>query len=208
MCVDHPWVKPWLVLLLGLSTVGCSGRPSRLKPPSLDAETAAATALQAYDADGNGLLSAAELAKAPSLKASLGALDADHDEQISAEEIANRIRGWGTTGAALVTSTCRVTQHGRPVGGATVTFEPEPFLTDVIHPAFGTTGNRGMAELSVAEQYRPGPKYTGVQCGFYRVKVSREVDGKETIPAQYNSQTTLGMEVSPSAIPPYHFDLK
>ncbi len=208
MCIHHDWVTGCLALLLGLSIAGCSGRPARLKPPSLDADSAAAAALQAYDADGDGLLSTAELAQAPSLKAALGQLDTDGDALISAAEIASRIRGWGQTGAALVTGTCRVTQRGRPVVGATVTFEPEPFLADVIHPAFGTTGTRGMAELSVAEEYRPGPRYTGVQCGFYRVKISREVDGKETLPVQYNTETTLGMEVSPSAVPPYPFDLK
>jgi hypothetical protein len=38
----------------------------------------------------------------------------------------------------------------------------------------------------------------GVPYGFYRIQVSRkDAEGKETIPARYNSETTLGQEVGP-----------
>jgi hypothetical protein len=36
----------------------------------------------------------------------------------------------------------------------------------------------------------------GLALGLYRIRVSKMVDGKETIPARYNTETTLGQEVS------------
>ena len=33
--------------------------------------------------------------------------------------------------------------------------------------------------------------------GFYKVKISKRVNGKETIPAKYNEATLLGQEVAP-----------
>jgi hypothetical protein len=50
-----------------------------------------------------------------------------------------------------------------------------------------------------------------VQPGLYRVEVSKMVNGKETIPSKYNTETTLGVEVaqeSPAMIFGAHFDLK
>ena len=35
--------------------------------------------------------------------------------------------------------------------------------------------------------------------GFYRVRISKQVNGKEAIPARYNTSTTLGIEVAPDA---------
>jgi hypothetical protein len=55
------------------------------------------------------------------------------------------------------------------------------------------------------------PRQRGVQPGLYRVEVSKMVDGKETIPSKYNTETTLGVEVaqgSPVMIMGAQFELK
>jgi hypothetical protein len=48
-----------------------------------------------------------------------------------------------------------------------------------------------MASVSAQDE-----KFPGVYLGLYRVKVSKQVGGRETIPARYNSQTELGCEVA------------
>ena len=36
----------------------------------------------------------------------------------------------------------------------------------------------------------------GLQTGFYRIHVSKKVNGQETIPAHYNTETTLGHQIA------------
>ena len=48
----------------------------------------------------------------------------------------------------------------------------------------------GIAMLTI-----PGVDPPGVACGLYRVEISKLVDGKETIPAIYNTETILGKDV-------------
>jgi hypothetical protein len=64
-----------------------------------------------------------------------------------------------------------------------------------IHPAAGVTSG-GSALLEMAASDRPHPNARGVQNGLYLVRISKEVDGRETIPAKFNEQTTLGCEVA------------
>ena len=36
----------------------------------------------------------------------------------------------------------------------------------------------------------------GIQLGFFKIRVSKMVNGKETIPAKYNAETTLGQQIA------------
>ena len=38
--------------------------------------------------------------------------------------------------------------------------------------------------------------YPGIYVGLYRVRISKKVDGKETLPARYNTATELGREIA------------
>jgi hypothetical protein len=40
-----------------------------------------------------------------------------------------------------------------------------------------------------------GEYMPGLQCGLYKIKVSKAGTGGEELPAKYNAQTTLGREV-------------
>jgi len=42
-------------------------------------------------------------------------------------------------------------------------------------------------------------KYPGIYLGLYRVEISKKEDGRETIPAKFNSETTLAIEAAPDA---------
>ena len=73
---------------------------------------------------------------------------------------------------------------------------PEKFLGPNLQPATGTTGEQGLAMLSVAKDKLPNPNYSGVHVGLYRIEVSKQNGGSETIPARYNVNTQLGQEVA------------
>lgn len=191
---------------------GCSGGPSRVTAPSISASGAASEAMTAYDKDGDGFIAGAELDAAGSLKGAMATLDSDKDGKVSQAEIQQRIEAWQVKPVGLTAITCNFTLDGKPIDGATVTFEPEPFLGGSLKSAVGeTTG--GSATPSIPKAERPDPTWPpGLQVGFYKVRVSKLVDGKETIPAKFNSETTLGAQVamddSSFLKQLYKFDLK
>lgn len=195
----------WLVTvpttsLLGASLLaamaGCSGGPSRVTAPSISASGAASDAMTEYDKDGDGFIAGPELDAAASLKSAMTTLDLDKDGKVSEEEIQKRIEAWQSKSAGLTSVLCSVTLDGRPVDGATVTFEPEAFLGGEVKTAVGETAG-GSASPSIPKAERPVADWPpGIQFGFFKVRVSKQVDGKETIPAKYNSETTLGAQVA------------
>ncbi len=184
-----------LVLLAACSVyvAGCSRGPARVLPPKMSPGAAASAAMKKYDTSGDGFLDAKELEKAPSLRSALKQIDTNGDGKISADEIAARITKW-QEGFGLTTLRARVSLDGQPLEGATVTFLPEEFLGSDIQKAIGNTAKSGSAGMSI--EHPPTPGMRGVQPGLYRVEISKMVDGKETIPAKYNTQTTLGVEVA------------
>jgi len=127
-------------------------------------------------------------------KAAASSIDGDGDGALTGDEIAARIKTWLDSGLGMTMYGCQVSLDGKPLDGATVTLEPEPFLGDVLHPASGVTDAGGIAQLSVAEQHRPKPTLLGVTSGFYSIRVTRDGSGTP-IPARYNSATKLGCEV-------------
>lgn len=176
---------------------GCSGGPSRVTPPNISPSGAASEAMTAYDQDGDGFIAGAELDGAPSLKAAMGTLDTNNDGKVSESEIEERIDAWLETNVGITMTTARVTMDGKPVEGAKVTFEPEAFLGDGVKTAIGVTGGGGNTEPSIPKEQRPSADWPpGMQYGFYKIRVTKEANGAESIPAKYNTETTLGHEVS------------
>jgi hypothetical protein len=186
--------------LVTLSTAACNRGPARVRPPTIDASAAGEAAIAEYDRDGDGGLSDEELAAVPALRTAKARLDIDpQDGRITAAEITHRIKTWQATRLAILPINCSVLLAGRPLRGATVTLEPETFLGDAVQPATGTTLRHGSAGLSVAKAFRPAPTAMGVQCGFYKIRISKLQDGRESVPVRYNTETTLGIEVASDA---------
>ncbi len=175
----------------------CNFGPSAIKPPSISASGAASKAMELYDKDGDGKISGAELDNAPALKAAMATLDMNGDKAVTADEISARVKSWQASPAALTGVRASVTLDGQPLAGAEVTFEPDPCLGDDIKASKGTINMYGDVAPAIPPDQRPTPNSPGgVQLGLYLVRITKTINGKETIPARYNTQTTLGQEVA------------
>jgi hypothetical protein len=195
----HPIMKfPLGLALAALLLAGCSSGPSRVKPPSISPSGAASKAMTEFDKDGDGFIAGSELDAAPAIKAAMSTIDTDKDGKVTADEIAARIEAWQTTRIGVMTAGCNFTLDGKPLTGAQVTLEPAPFLADSLKAAVGETDIAGTAIVSVPKEERPTKDTpAGFQIGLYRVRVSKKVNGQETIPAKYNTETTLGQQIAP-----------
>lgn len=195
--MSHYLPSPWLsiAVITSVFMLGCSSGPSALKPPSLDPESAADGALELYDQDGDQILNAEELKACPGLAYARGSYDRNNDSNISRDEIVQRLTSFVKSQAALFILSAKVTLDGRPLQGAEIKFVPEPYLGDEIKTVYGVTGADGSAGMSVKDEELPENQrgIGGVQCGTYRVEITHP---EISIPAKYNTKTTLGYETS------------
>lgn len=176
---------------------GCRRGPAPVRQPTIDPAASGRAAVALYDTDGDGLIAGAELDASPPLRAALSRLDTDGDGGVSADEVAERVRAWKAMRTGLASARFHVTLDGRPLSGGRLVLEPEPFLGSEIKPAEGTTNTFGDVSPSVAAEDLPDPSLPGgVHFGLYRVRITKDAAGRETLPARYNTETVLGQEVS------------
>jgi hypothetical protein len=186
-----------IVLLVAAMLLGCSRGPSAIKPPRISGTDAAEAALGEFDKNGDGVIGSEELELAPGLRAGLAAFDTNGDKLIDGNEIKSRVAAWRDSKVGLITIRCDVTLNDMPLEGAQVIFDPAKFLGDQVQAAVGTTDRFGTAYMSIPKSKRPAPDApAGVQFGLYYVRVSKIVDGKDVIPARYNTSTEIGQEIS------------
>ncbi|MFM1904916.1 MAG: hypothetical protein RLZZ440_2816, partial [Planctomycetota bacterium] len=61
----------------------------------------------------------------------------------------------------------------------------------------GETNPFGDVAPTVAPEDLPDPSLPGgVHFGLYRVRISKPVGGRETLPSRYNTETAIGQEIS------------
>lgn len=181
--------------LFAFTVIGCSGGPSRVEQPRINASRAGSDALELYDTDGDGVIAGKELDASPPLKNELALIDTDGDGGISADEIAARVDAWKAQKTGLLSLRGIVNLDGKPKEGLLVIYEPEPFVADYLSSGRGNTNRFGMFVVSVPKEDRPSADTpSGMPMGFYRVRVTSTA-GK-SLPARYNTETTLGLEVS------------
>jgi len=173
---------------LVIFVVGCNTVPPPVKPPEWKPQEQAKKGIELYDKDGDGKINSAEMS--PGLKAALANIDTDGDKAISEQELADKIQAYADTELGLLGVQGTVTFGGQTMPGAQVTFDPEPFLADVIKPATGTVGQDGYYIMKTE-----GQDIEAVQPGIYFVRISKANGGNERVPARYNEQTELGVEV-------------
>lgn len=169
---------------------GCGHAVPRLEPPPIDATHAGREAIAEYDTNDDGAISGDELDRCPALKAALKKFD-HGTGKITAADISERIEKWQQGRVCMSPMAVQLTLDGKPLDGATVTAEPERFLGPGVPPASGVSNAQGTAWLQVA------PNKPGLFYGLYKLRVSKTVDGHETIPARYDAHTELGFEKAP-----------
>lgn len=174
---------------------GCADGLSRAHPPKYSSE-AGADALRAYDSNNDGSISGAELDRAPALRASLKQIDTDGNGQLTAQEIDARVKSWQASRIAEMPVRCKVTMDGVPLADADILFAPESFLGPDVKPAHGATTASGTAGISLAKENLADPRYAGVACGWYTIRVTSP---SQKIPARYNTASILGCEVAMNA---------
>ena len=180
-----------------LFLAGCSQTASRINPVEIDVSSAASSAMEMYDKNGDGALAADELNAVPGIKRYLDKYDKDGNQQVSRDEIAQRLQDWADNKAGLMGRSYVLTLDGQPIEGATVTMVPEPYLGANVKPATGVSGPTGIVRMSHAEEDLPksanGRALPGVKGGTFKIQVTHP---SRTIPPKYNSATELGDEVA------------
>lgn len=170
--LEYGWVLiRWSpIALLWLVTFGC-GHTVTSQLPSYDPAFAASKAMELYDRNKDGKLGADELGACPALLVGLPRIDRNNDRTISAEEIQARFAALEQQ-SDVKTIDLLVTSKKQPLGGATVTFTPEPFMGDGLQSYSGTTTERGRCELigSQVDLY-------GLPVGYFKVHVVQEGQG-------------------------------
>jgi len=180
--------------LMLAAIAGCSHEPTPPPRFQIDPQQAAEAAMKLYGKNGDGTLDAKELRASPPLAELLLNLKhrtPGHADTLTAADISGRLEEWLKSPATLFPATFMVYLEGRPLEGATVTFEPEPFLGSSYRAHQGQTNAQGSVNLDPDL-----PNYPGIYVGLYRVRISKKVDGKETLPARYNTETELGREIA------------
>jgi hypothetical protein len=185
--------------LVAILLTSCHRGPAAVHQPSIDPDDAGSQAMEMYDTNRDGQVAGDELAKAPGINAAVARLDTNGDKGVSADEVAERVRVWQKMGHGLTSFSFKVTLDGSPLAEASVVFEPEEFLGNEIQAAECKTDMFGGGGATIPKEKRPDPERTppGMQLGLYTVKISKVIDGKETIPANYNQNSVLGQEVAP-----------
>lgn len=179
--------------LLSLLLVGCESRNQRIKAPEIP-KNLAASIVAYFDSNQDGSLSASELPKGFSMEA----FDQDGDGVITESELAKAIENWQIMKIGMTAFNLRFSLGGQPLIGATVTLEPYEFMGTEVLPASGITNSDGVVDFSVPEGKNPLDGIELMHCGFYKIKVSKELNGRETIPKEFNSETKLGCAVLPN----------
>jgi hypothetical protein len=138
------------------------------------------------------------------VKAAVHQIDPSGNQGVTAETIAARIRVWKDSRLGALALRCRVLHNGHPLPDAEVKFEPETFLAPNVRTTIEKTGKDGVAAFTKLNSSQ-GSAATALGPGFYRIEITkRGVD----IPAQYNTKTTLGLEIAMDADWTTQFDGK
>jgi hypothetical protein len=193
--------------ILLLTQSGCMNRAGSVPAVSVNADTAGKEAINLFDSNKDGKISGAEFDKAPGLLASLPNFrpPLTKDKGVTAEDITNRIKDWQKSKTNRIGGiSCTVLRNGKPLSGAKVKYVPEKYFGPSMPECTGETGPDGVAQVSMPVSGPEDPP--GAPPGYYRVEITM-ADG--SIPAKYNTQTTLGVEVcGDRRLSPPIFDLK
>lgn len=176
--------------------IGCSRGPDRFVAPEVDPQAAAAEAIKLYDANGDAALSKEELLRCPAILSKLAVYDQDGGGSLDEQELLKQIAALFKSGTGGTMLNCLITYKGKPLSGATVVLEPEPYLGGGVQTATGTTDGAGDAQMGIPPEFVPEhlQRVKSVHYGTFKVRVTHPTI---SIPAKYNTETELGYETEP-----------
>jgi hypothetical protein len=171
---------------------GCARPQEGFPAPKLDAKRLGLAAIAEYDTNKNGKIDGSEFDKCPGLKAAHARLEKLGHGYVTADAIARRIEQWDESHKDRLRIICIVTRNGKPLPEAQVTFVPETFFgSRTISIASGETDENGEAVMNLV--WRDLTGYGGGNAGFYRGGITTS---DSVIPAKYNTDTILGVEIA------------
>lgn len=178
-----------VLLLICASTfsAGCKSKGSGKEGQVTSPERTVELILAEYDTNKDNVLDAKELERCPSLKTLLTSMELQTTGKITAEELTERIRINQAATSWPASIRCLVTLDGADLANAMVTLTPESFQGAGMSTLTGTTGQNGRADLK--------PANGDAMYGFYRVSISKQINGQESLLPIYNSSTILGAEI-------------
>ena len=186
----------WHICVILCVVAGCNRGPGTISPPDVDASSAAAGAVELYDKNADGQLSKDEWSASPALVAVAPSYDKSGDGTLSVDEISAGIAAWEQSGVGAGTVPFIVRWNGRPLAGATVRLCYSALFGGRRESRFGRDRRRAaQASSSLAAEDRPrnAPNIPLMQPGLYHVEITHP---STKIPAKYNTQTTLGIEIT------------
>lgn len=180
-----------LLLAWVAATAGCGQRlPDWMVPPPVDPRALTKAVMAQADADKNGMLDTNELAAIPALRDVVSLLDTSSDQQLSMDELTAWFEQLKKEGVSHREAGLVIKDRGKPLANALVKIVPEPCMGGTIEPAEGRTDKEGCVVLNI-----PTSLVTGVRSGLYRLEITGTRAKGKPIPAQYNTETTLGLAV-------------
>jgi len=200
------WATPRALCVTLLGIVGCSVGPSKFSAPYVDPAAAGAEAINLYDVNKDGALDESELKKCPGLLGKLKSYDKDGNGKLEQQEIVDGVGVLFKSGVGGTQLQALVSYKGRPLAGAEVVLEPEPYLGSSIQTAKGTTNGSGATQLGIPPEFLPShlQQMKAVHYGTFKVRITHPTT---SLPAKYNTETELGYETEVGN-PLVRFDLK
>ena len=188
-------LPPFMIAIALCGFTGCNQGPGRAGMPDFDPSESADKALELYDADGSGALSQAELENCPGIGTALDRFDSDGNGEVSGEEIEARIEEWIEKKSSSLAISISLRMNGKPLGNAKIEMVPASYMGDLGLTIQGHTGPRGSSRLVINkdksnEEFHDLP---GIPPGLYTIRVTHP---DKDIPAKYNTDSTLGAEIS------------
>jgi hypothetical protein len=174
---------------------GCNSGPAALHPPKINPSKAARSAIAEFDRDGDDKLSKEEWGASPELSAVATQYDKSGDGTLDADELEGGFTAWQENSPGPRQVPFSVSLDNQPLAGATVRLVPAAFFSAEIKPVSSETGPGGGGLLTLAPEDMPkgAPNIELMQPGLYRIEVTHP---SRKIPAKYNTETTLGIEIT------------
>lgn len=140
----------WLAVCAAVITIGCERAPlAPIAPPPLDPEAVALSALREADADGDGVIEKNEFDRLPALAGAIQEFDRDRDGGVSAAELQRWLEDVKASGIAQKLLEGVVLYRNMPLANVAVKLVPEACMGGRIKAAEAVTDPGGYFSATI-----------------------------------------------------------